>query len=106
MVWNLQKAAAECRCLAAEFKRKAQKTWLPSTRRYYLEMAENWLALAQNYEFHLNLRRNIGELDEGALRSMAPYQISVRTAEGALGVIANVRQHTGVVLAHDPLRHW
>ena len=69
-------------------------------------MAENWLALAQNYEFHLNLRRNIGELDEGALRSMAPYQISVRTAEGALGVIANVRQHTGVVLAHDPLRHW
>jgi len=64
LVWNLQKAAAECRCLAAEFKRKAQKTWLPSTRRYYLEMAENWLALAQNYEFHLSLRRNIGELDE------------------------------------------
>jgi len=27
-------------------------------------MAESWLAMAQNYEFHLNLKRNIRELDE------------------------------------------
>jgi hypothetical protein len=64
LVWDLQRAAAECRRHAAEFKREAQKAWLPSRRRYHLEMAESWLALAENYEFHLNLRRNIGELDE------------------------------------------
>jgi hypothetical protein len=64
MVWDLQRAAAECRRHAAEFKQEAQKAWLPSTRRYYLEMAESWLALAQNYEFHLNLKRAKGELDQ------------------------------------------
>ena len=64
MVWDLQKAASECRRHAAEFKQEAQKAWLPSTRRYNLAMAESWLAMAKNYEFHLNLRRNIRELDE------------------------------------------
>ena len=64
MVWDLQRAAAECRRHAAEFKQEAQSAWFPSTRRYYLEMAENWLALAQNYEFHLNLKRAKGEFDQ------------------------------------------
>ena len=62
MAWDLQNAAAECRLEAAEFQRRARKAWLPSTRRFYLESADNFLRLAEGYERHLNLKHNMDRL--------------------------------------------
>jgi len=74
MVWDLQKAAAECRLEAAEFRRQAKKAWLPSSRCFYLEIAENFLRLAEGYERHRDLKQNMDTLkelraehDEGAI---------------------------------------
>jgi hypothetical protein len=64
MTCDLQKAAAECRLEAAECQRHAKKAWLPSNRRYYLEIADNFLRLAEGYERDRDLKQNIDRLKE------------------------------------------
>jgi len=58
VTWDLQKAAAQCRREAAELQRQAKKAWLPSNRRFYLEMADNFLRLAEGYETRLIAKLN------------------------------------------------
>ena len=58
VTWDLQKAAAECRREATELQRQARKAWLRSTRRFYLEMADNFIRLAEGYETRLMLEHN------------------------------------------------
>ena len=58
MTWDLQKAAAKCRLEAAELQRKAKRAWLVSNRRFYLEMADNFLRLAEGYETQLIVKQN------------------------------------------------
>jgi hypothetical protein len=73
MDWDLGKAA-ECRLEAAEFQQQARKAWLPSNRRFYLEIAENFLRLAESYERHRNLKQNMDR----------PKELRVEHHEGAI----------------------
>ena len=59
---DLQKAATECRLEAAEFQRRARRTWLRSSRRFYLETANDFLRLAEGYERHLDLKLSVERL--------------------------------------------
>jgi len=62
MDWDLGKQAAECRLQAAEFHRLAKKAWLPSNRRFYSEMADKYLRLAEGYERDLNVKQKVDRL--------------------------------------------
>jgi hypothetical protein len=64
VTWDLQKAGAECRLEAAELQRKARRAWLPSNKRFYLEMADNFLRLAEGYEMQLIVKQNNDRLNE------------------------------------------
>jgi len=59
---DLQKAATECRLEAAELQRRARRTWLRSNRRSYLEIADDFLRLAEGYERHLDLKQSVDRL--------------------------------------------
>ena len=55
---DLTKIAVQCRLRAAEYRRKAERAFLKSDRRYYGVMAQQWFAIAQGYEDH-QLKREI-----------------------------------------------
>jgi hypothetical protein len=59
---DIQKAATECRLEAAELKRRASRTQLPSNRRFYLETADDFLRLAEGYEMHLDLKQSVDRI--------------------------------------------
>lgn len=61
MADELTKAIAECYRLTTEHQQYARKAWLPSSRRYHLEMAERCAALAQSYQLRLILKRALDE---------------------------------------------
>jgi len=65
---DLQKAATECRVEAAELQRRARRTWLRSNRRSYLEIADDFLRLAEGYERHLDLKQSVDRLRQLRLR--------------------------------------
>jgi hypothetical protein len=50
MMFDFEKEAAECRRVAAEFGKMAEKTWLATNREFYLNMEQRWLSLAQKFE--------------------------------------------------------
>jgi len=64
MAWDLGRAAEECRREAAELQRQARKAWLASSRRFYLETADNFLRLAEGYETQLILQHNKDKLKQ------------------------------------------
>jgi hypothetical protein len=64
MAWDLERATEECRREAAELQRQARKAWLPSSRRFYLEIADNFLRLAEGYETQLILEHNKDRLKQ------------------------------------------
>jgi hypothetical protein len=56
MPLNLRKIASECRLRAAEYKKKAERTFFHSDRRSYSDMARQWFVIAEGYETHLKLK--------------------------------------------------
>jgi hypothetical protein len=55
---DIRKIASESRSRADEYKKKAERAFLHSDRRYFALMAEQWFVIAQGYEDHL-LNREI-----------------------------------------------
>jgi hypothetical protein len=58
MALDLRKVVFECRVRAAEYKRKAEIALFHSDRRYYADMAQQWVVIAEGYEAQ-RLRRRV-----------------------------------------------
>jgi len=58
MALDLRKVVSECRLRASEYKRKAEIALFHSDRRYYADMAQQWIVIAEGYEAQ-RLRRKV-----------------------------------------------